>query len=298
MPTPARRPTYPLLRTTQLVLVVNAHASGARRELVDAVQAELSGLGAGVATLVTESPDEWIDVLGGDVERRVVLVGGDGTLHSAVNATETRYELALVPAGRANNVARSLGIPLTPADAARLAVEGRARPIDLAEAVTPNARHVTVEAVSLGFLANARSHYRGENSGNVASALTAGVHAFAAFEPLAVRLTTDSLVEELTAVQVFIANLPLYAFGLHVAPGADPVDELLDVVAFEARERRAIVPMLMELRHGDGSRLRRRSAIVAIETRPPATIIADSYELGSGPLEVRVLPKQLPIVRP
>lgn len=75
--------------------------------------------------------DELAEIRRPAAGRRVVLIGGDGTLHDAVNLPGPAPEVALIPAGRANDVARSLGIPLATADAARLACAGLASPIDL-----------------------------------------------------------------------------------------------------------------------------------------------------------------------
>ena len=54
-------------------------------------------------------------------ERRVVLLGGDGSVHALANLAGHKPEVALLPAGRANNIAHSLGIPIALADAARVA---------------------------------------------------------------------------------------------------------------------------------------------------------------------------------
>ena len=56
-----------------------------------------------------------------------MLLGGDGSLHAAANVPGPKPELAIIPAGGANNVARSLGVPVDLAAAARLAVAGDAR---------------------------------------------------------------------------------------------------------------------------------------------------------------------------
>jgi diacylglycerol kinase (ATP) len=302
LPTSHRAHVIPRLGSPQLMLVVNAHASGARGELVAGVESELRRSGAGFATLVTESPVEWIDAVGDDPERRVVLVGGDGTLHAAVDARDVRAEIALVPAGRANNVARSLGIPLAPRAATQLAVQGIVRPIDLIEARTPTRTKVTVEAVSIGFLAEARTHYHGDNSAHLASGLVAGVQALAQFRPLHVRIGLRGSTVELAVTQLFVANLPLFGFGLHVAPKADPNDQLLDVLAVEARSRIAIPALIGRLRRDGGIDgpdvhhwLAERVRIEALEDSP---VIADSTDLGPGPLEARVLTNDLRIVRP
>ena len=50
-------------------------------------------------------------------------LGGDGTLHAAANLPAGPAELAILPAGRANNVARALGVPLDLKAAAELAAD-------------------------------------------------------------------------------------------------------------------------------------------------------------------------------
>jgi hypothetical protein len=47
-----------------------------------------------------------------------------------------------------------------------------------------------------------------------------------------------------------VANLPFYAFGLCVAPHADPGDAALDLIGIEAPTRRAVLAALRELRPG------------------------------------------------
>lgn len=300
--TPAGVQRLRATRGERLMLVVNPRASGVTPALVEAVERAARAFGARRSTLVTESPREWLDALDGDPACLVLLLGGDGTLHAAVNESELRPTVALVPAGRANNVARSLGIPLRPDAAVRLALEGQVKPIDLVRAATPSARHVTVEAVSVGFLAQARARYHAANSAHVASALAAGMHALAEFHPLRVRLATPMFERELTLAQLFVANLPLYAFGLHVAPEAELTDGLLDVVAIEGHGRTGIPPMLHRLATDTGRSARGvhrwRVPWARIDVVGGSPVVSDSVDLGPGPLEVDVLPENLRIVRP
>jgi diacylglycerol kinase family enzyme len=288
--------------TRHFLLVVNAHASGVEPALVAGISAELARWGGTSQTLLTESAEELAAALDGESERRVVLVGGDGTLHAAANIRDTRPELAVIPVGRANNVARSLGIPLGTPAAARLAVEGRPKPIDAIEAATPQCRYVSVEGLSVGFLSQARARYHEENSAHLASGLAAGVQALSQFHPFSVRVVRGARADELALGQMFVANLPLYGFGLHVAPDADPTDKLLDVIAIDCHGRRDVPPMIVRLLRA--TELARpeahhwRAERVRIDTHGALPVIADSFELGPGPVEVSVLPRELPLVRP
>ena len=126
---------------------MNGRASGIEdpERMADELLAVLEELGADAESAVTYSEQQLWDVLRFAAESgwRVVLVGGDGTLHAAANAPLPRLpELALVPAGRANNIARALGIPTGKAggagrrgervrEAARRAARGDARPLHL-----------------------------------------------------------------------------------------------------------------------------------------------------------------------
>ena len=69
-----------------LLLVANGNASGLSRhpELVDDSARILRSVGARVESLVTSTLDELAFVLA-NAERRVVLLGGDGSLHAAAN---------------------------------------------------------------------------------------------------------------------------------------------------------------------------------------------------------------------
>ena len=181
-------------------------------------------------------------------------------------------------------------------------MEGRAKPIDAIEALTAGARYVAVEGVSTGFLSEARSQYHEENSEHAASAVAAGARALARFHPPPTRVLHGGSTNSFRMVQLFVANLPLYAFGLHVAPHADPTDGLLDVVVIEGHGRRDAVGMVARLRkRNDLDRADThhwRSEHVRLDTHGAVPVVADSHVFQQGRVELRVLPRELPIVRP
>jgi diacylglycerol kinase (ATP) len=233
-------------------------------------------------------------------ERRVVLVGGDGSLHAAANSA-FEAELALIPAGGANNIARSLGIPADLRAAARLAVEGRARPVDAIAASTATRRYLAVEGVSIGFHALARTNYRAKNSADVLAGVRAGVGALARFEPFAVCLSLDGSSRIVPISQLFVANMPLFGPGLQVAPGADPADGVLDVTVIEARSRRSLLALAPQLRRGthvtraDVRTFRAQTVRIATGGRSP--VIADTTDLGRETVELSVVPRAFDLVR-
>jgi diacylglycerol kinase family enzyme len=290
-------------RARPLVVVVNpnvTHPVGSRQ--LHSVLHVLRESGADVEVATTPDEKELAQLGEAFEGSRFVLVGGDGSVHAAAAALPAASEIALVPTGSANNVAHSVGIPLDPLAAAQLAAVGVAHPLDLVEARANGRSCRIVEGVSVGFLAQARARYRQTSSGHLLSGAAAGIRALGRFHPLAVRVHHEPFDEELVLAQLFVANLPLYAFGLHVAPHADLGDGLLDLVGLEAADRRAVLGMLAALKRGHylgrpGVHLwRARSA--RIRTHGASPVIGDSVDLGTGPVELVALPGALRLVRP
>jgi diacylglycerol kinase (ATP) len=294
---PARRRAY----RHEVVLVANANASGVRRdpELVSRAAFALRAAGARVELQVTASAAELAE-LASDPDLRLVLLGGDGTVHAFANLPFADAEVALLPVGGANNIARSLGIPLDLAHAAALAVSGRARSLDLIEARSPERSTLVVEGVSVGFHAVARARYSAVNSTDVRAAVGAGFSAIRAYHPVPVALELDGNAELAPFGQLFVANLPFYGPRLVVAPDADPADGLVDVVRIPARGRLDTVAALAALRRGrDPHELSRSHARrVRISTGGRSPVIADTTDVGTGPVDLTIRPAALRIVAP
>ena len=94
--------------------------------------------------------------------------------------------------------------------------------------------------------------------------------------------------------------MPLFGFGLRVAPGADPEDGLLDLVTLQARSRRRLLSLIPHLRRGThiglpGVRhVRARRIRIATGGRSP--IIADTTTLDSHTVELTVQPAAIEVV--
>jgi diacylglycerol kinase (ATP) len=286
-----------------LLLVANANASGldGKKETVDRAASMLRALGARVETRWTASPGE-LDEFVSEEERRVVLIGGDGTLQAVANIHGHRPEVALLPRGRANNIAHALGVPLDLTSAARLAVQGISRPLDGIAVDAPELKMTAVEGVSVGFHAQARARYRGVNSADTAAGVAAAVGSFAHFEPVRLALDVDGECELRRVGQLFVVNFPFFGPRLPVAPGADPRDGALEVVELEAGRRSSLAFALARLKRGlhvgrRGVRIR-RARRVRIATRGRAPIVADTTVLSSGPVELAVRPHTIDVVAP
>lgn len=279
---------------------MNANASGEAR--VIAFRRALEAQAPGLEVVTTCDQAELAGTLATAADRRVVLVGGDGSLHAAVNAGVRLPELALLPAGRANNVARALGLPADPRAAAKVALTAPARPLDVLRVATADGRVLRcVEGVSAGFQARARAQYHGVNSADLGAGARALVQALVHHRPERVRVEADGVATVADDVaQVFFSNLPFFGFGFRVDPIADPRDGRFEVIVARGRARREVVGLLFAAYRGTHldrpgvTVLRARQAIL----RSDLALAGDGESLRGGDATVSSEPGAVRVAAP
>ncbi len=285
----------------ELQVIVNANASGVDsvRSVIRDAREALGDAGARTSAVATRSLEELASVIADAGDRRLVLVGGDGAVHAAAN-TGLAAEFALLPAGKANNIAHVLGLPREWHPAAALAVREAARPLDLLAVRSGGRRVLAVEGISAGFQAAARSEYAGENSADIAAGVAALLRELARHRPYDIELTVDGGPLSLNTSQLFISNMRLFGYGFHVAPGALPDDGQADLVALPALARARILPALARVRRGehltDERVVSRRVRRVEITSSVP--LVADAEVLGTQTATIEVVPGALRLARP
>lgn len=287
----------------ELLVVVNARASAAATAgaLLARVTAAVARTGARPNGLVTTSESDLRSAFEGADSRRALLVGGDGTLHAAANLPLELPEIALVPAGRANNVARALGIPTRIEDAVAVAAESPARPLDVMRVDSGGQSLYCVEGLSGGIQAEARARYEGGNSGDLRAGARALVEALRGYRPYRAELTVDGMPAFAGEVaQVFVSNLRFFSFGFDVNPSGRPADGLVEAIVLRAASRRQALRRLLEVRGGRHLGRGWTNLVRAREARleGPLPLVADSRPLGAGSASVRVVRDRLRVVSP
>ena len=118
-----------------LLVISNVDAGTAD---VESLQTALAVLRAhtSVEVQATSDPGELNSALHRAGSRRIVVAGGDGSLHAVITTLYRRNDLknavlGILPLGTGNDFARSNDIPLDVEEAARTLIEGRVRPVDL-----------------------------------------------------------------------------------------------------------------------------------------------------------------------
>jgi YegS/Rv2252/BmrU family lipid kinase len=217
-------------------MIVNANAGSTAEAAVEAAGAALPGWPARVEVAATGDPDELGAALAGRGRRRLVVVGGDGSIQAVVRALRDRGELAtvpvgIVPLGTGNDLARGLGLPLDPAAAAAALVAGTPHPLDL---VVDDGGGVVVNVAHAGLGASAAEAADDLKPRLGALAYPVGALLAGARESgwsLQVEVDGRRLLDEGTRVLlVGVGNGRSIGGGTPLCPDAVPDDGLVDVV--------------------------------------------------------------------
>jgi len=287
----------------RLALFANPAAAGGRAlSTLPAVETELTHLGVPyrvVDTRDVEHARAEAQSAAGHGET-VVAVGGDGLVGSLAGALRGQAgALAIVPSGRGNDFARVLKIPTEPREAARVAVDGSERVVDLGVA---NGRPF-VGIASLGFDSDANRIANEAKlvKGNLVY-LYAALRALVGWKHARFRVTVDGSQREVTGYSVAIGNSKAYGGGMFVFPHAKLDDGLLDIVTVAEHGKLrwlAAVPKVFKGTHVDSPYGKFDTGeVVQVVADRPFTVYADGDPIAELPLEVTVDKASLRVIVP
>jgi diacylglycerol kinase (ATP) len=255
---------------------------------------------ASTATIVRQAVERGVKAL--------VAVGGDGTVHLALQAiAETTIPLGIIPAGTGNDFAIAVGVPTDPLAAADRIIaavhEGRTHAVDAVRSNNPSGGldwWSTVFCSGFDAAVNARANRmrwpRGARRYDLAI-----LAELAWLRPFDFTLELDGEPWRGPAVLVAIGNTATYGGGMRMCPSADPTDGLLDVTIVGPVSRRTLVrvkPQLYDGTHVEHSMVHTRRAKRIVLTAPGATSYADGEPLGNLPLTIEVVPGALQLLGP
>jgi YegS/Rv2252/BmrU family lipid kinase len=162
----------------------------------------------------------------------IIAVGGDGTVHGAVNGLlsegETETVLAHVPVGTGNDLAQTVGLNKrkAPGQNLRRILDGEIRLFDVGRALD----EYFINSVGLGFAAAAATNLvKYKRLGGFTSYVVAVYQTFFTYKApeLAVRSTAYSERGQILMVEATLGKTT--GGGFKVSPDADPCDGQLDV---------------------------------------------------------------------
>jgi YegS/Rv2252/BmrU family lipid kinase len=287
----------------RLALFANPAAAGGRAlTALPAVEGELTHLGVEYRVVDTRGVEHARDEARAAAEagETVVAVGGDGLVGCMAGALRGRAgALAIVPSGRGNDFARVLKIPAEPREAARVAVDGTERVVDLGLA---NGRPF-VGIASLGFDSDAN---RVANEARLVKGnlvyLYAALRTLATWKHARFRVTVDGDEHEVVGYTVAVGNSKAYGGGMFVFPHAKLDDGRLDVLTVARHGKLrwlATIPKVFKGTHGDSPYGRFDTGeVVEVVADRPFTVYADGDPIAELPLTVTVDAGSLRVIVP
>ena len=231
---------------------------------------------------------------------RVISVGGDGTVHEIVNSIYGKgVELGVVPLGTGNDFARTIGTPLDPEQAARVALTGRTSAIDLGQvdgeifmnvAGVGYDAEVAAEANRMGMLINGQITY-----------ITSLLKMLVKYRCADVTIDIDGRAMSGRILLVAVGNGKYYGGGMKITPGAVIDDGVFEIVVagdLTRLETLMTLPKVYTGRHIEHPKASTHTGRrVRIESRERLSVHADGEIVATTPVEFRILENALQVVR-
>jgi len=289
---------------TRALLLVNRKARRGKDDLAPALD-RLRQAGFDLVEEPVEVPSQ----LGPTVRRNrdrldaVIIGGGDGTLTMAADGlVDAQLPLGILPLGTANDLARTLELPLEPVAAADVIAAGHQRRIDLGWV---NGTHFfNVATVGLGVGVTRRLNRERKSRWGILAYPFAAAGVVGRARPFAADIRTETETIRVRTVQVTVGNGRYFGGGMTLDETAAIDDGMLDLVSLEVDRWWQLVGLLPAMWRGTHWRDRhvrtlrgREFEIIPVKKRKK-TVTADGEVSGRTPAHVRVIPHALSVFAP
>jgi diacylglycerol kinase (ATP) len=227
----------------------------------------------------------------------LVAVGGDGTVHLALQAVAgTSTALAILPTGTGNDLATCLGVPTSGTALAEALLAGDSTAVDAVR--VGDGWFGCILGTGFDAAVNERANRmrwpRGRRRYDIATLLE-----LRTFRPQPVVLTLDGQRLERSVMLVALGNARSYGGGMRMCPGASLTDGLLDVVVVNPLTRRrliALFPRLFKGTHVSDPAVEVHRARTVVLEGAPIAVYADGEPFGHLPLTCEVVAGALTVV--
>lgn len=293
---------------SETVFLVNpASAGGSTARRWPEIAHEAAHLGLKGDALISERPGELGRLAHAAVRagaRRLVLVGGDGSLNEIVNELGKqmgKIELALIPRGTGSDFVREHSIPHAVADAVKIALEGDLRLVDIGKATFRawDGHEQTSYFANVAGAGISGAIARRVNEGRKALG-PRGCYAWAVLAVFPrwrnchVRLTVDGEEREGKMHEVIAAIGRYSAGGMRLTPNAVPDDGLFDVLILGDLSKLDLATNMHKTYKGTHVSHPKveilRGTEVRIEAEEPLPIQLDGEQPGTTPVLFELLP--------
>ncbi len=263
---------------SKLIVLVNREggaAAAAGDTLADDILAALDAVGVAADVRMLAGAEMSAAIAeAAKTHKRIVVAGGDGTMSSAAQILAGGdTELALLPLGTLNHLARDLGIPADLIQAA--AVAARGEPIDIDIGEVNGQRFVNNASIGLyPSMVKGRDAYR-ERRGlpKWLASIPASWEALSRLRHHRLRIDMGEGEQPLITPLLFVGNNPYSLDAGSVGSRSSLQDGTLAVYAVASRRRMALIWFAMRAVVG---KVDRQNDFVALGESPTTTVCAPS----------------------
>ncbi|MDX9930702.1 MAG: diacylglycerol kinase family lipid kinase [Bacteroidales bacterium] len=240
--------------------------------------------------------------------RKIISVGGDGTLNEIVNGIFTQTEcpsneivVGMIPVGTGNDWGRMFGIPLVYEGAVAVIRENKRMPHDVGTITYYSGegqeKRYFMNIAGLGFEAivvKKTNKQKEKGRSSKAIYLYNLLSSLVSYHKPAVNITIDGLTTSCRAFSINVGNGRYCGGGMRQTPDAIPDDGLLDITVIKEMGRMEIIRSLRILY--DGSILSHpkidgyRSTNLKVTSETALYAEADGESLGHTPVEFGIIP--------
>jgi len=234
----------------------------------------------------------------------IILGGGDGTLTMAADGlVDAKLPLGILPLGTANDLARTLGLPMDPTAAAEVIARGHLQRIDLGWV---NGTHFfNVATVGLGTGVARRLNRERKSRWGVLAYLFAAARVMTHARPFAADIRSESETVRVRTAQITVGNGRHYGGGMTIDESATIDDGLLNLVSLEVEHWWQLIPLLPALRRGTlnatphvRTMRGREFEVQPVKKKRRIRVTADGEITGRTPARLRVVPQALSVFVP
>jgi diacylglycerol kinase (ATP) len=282
------------------LLLVNPNARSGKKDLGDFVAAlEAAGPVIAPQGLDREAVVQAIARHAKSVAR-VVIGGGDGSLHAALPAVlDAGLPLGVLPLGTANDFARSLGIADVAA-AIDVIVRGHLKTVDVG--VANGTYFLNAVGIGLGPEINRDLDSSSKSSLGVFAYLLHGLRNVRQNRGMHALIECDGSRHAMRTLQITIGNGIHYGGGMTVAKDARLDDGFLDVLCIPPQSALRLLLRAPAIRSGNTENVAElktfRAREVTVRTRRPRDVTADGEQVTQTPLECRTIGGKLQVYAP
>jgi YegS/Rv2252/BmrU family lipid kinase len=257
--------------------------------------------------LFSQRPGHLIELARDADARRVVAVGGDGTLNEVVNGIAGRdVELAVIPIGTGMDFGRTYGIPTRLEDAVRVALDGDVRTIDAGrvryrtwEGGEGDRWFANVGSVGMSGAVARRANGMSKALGGRLTFFYALTRVFLEWENTDVTVAFDGGERHGRMHDVIVANGVWHGGGMMLAPDARPDDGLFDVVLIgdvSKLDFATTAPKIYKGRYVAHPKVEvLRTAHVRVDAAEHLPIELEGEQVGTTPATFEVVPGALKV---